>query len=195
MPKQRCLPKVSDVDAWIASCGYTLKWCSLTTDLDLRQWGVWMAFYVWIFLDLVPIAMTRRLAIFDDDILVCNDLIWMQIFNEFNSRKIHDEINVFSGVQKNSLFLVIIVGTLVGQVHFFVDFLSTAHANALFLVFQTPWSNTFAPKKYFRHTCSANFPTIIVLSKAVVKFCFCSETKKCSQFPNLEIVYQKIFRR
>mmetsp|Transcript_24049 Transcript_24049/g.60409 ORF Transcript_24049/g.60409 Transcript_24049/m.60409 type:complete len:1134 (+) Transcript_24049:108-3509(+) len=48
--------------------------------------------------------------------LVFNVFVLMQLFNEFNSRKIHDEFNVFSGVLNNSLFLIIIVATFVGQV-------------------------------------------------------------------------------
>lgn len=47
--------------------------------------------------------------------IVFNVFVLMQLFNEVNSRKIHDEVNVFSGVFRNSLFLVIMVGTTVGQ--------------------------------------------------------------------------------
>jgi hypothetical protein len=48
--------------------------------------------------------------------MVFNVFVLMQLFNEINSRKIHDEANVFDGVLSNALFLVIIVGTAVGQV-------------------------------------------------------------------------------
>ena len=48
--------------------------------------------------------------------MVFNVFVLMQLFNEINSRKIHDETNVFEGVFSNPLFLVIIVGTAVGQV-------------------------------------------------------------------------------
>ena len=39
-----------------------------------------------------------------------------QCFNEINSRKIHNEYNVFSGIHKNLLFIVIVAGTVAGQV-------------------------------------------------------------------------------
>ena len=45
--------------------------------------------------------------------LVFNVFIWMQLFNEINSRKINDELNVFSGLFSNWIFpavWVIIVG-------------------------------------------------------------------------------------
>jgi len=42
--------------------------------------------------------------------------VLMQIFNEFNARKIHGESNVFSGVLGQPLFVIIIVGTLIVQV-------------------------------------------------------------------------------
>jgi len=48
--------------------------------------------------------------------MVFNIFVLMQIFNEINSRKIHNEPNVFEGIHKNSLFLVIVIGTLIGQV-------------------------------------------------------------------------------
>ena len=47
--------------------------------------------------------------------IVFNVFVLMQVFNEINSRKIHNEINVFDGVFKNSFFLVIVVGTFVVQ--------------------------------------------------------------------------------
>jgi len=48
--------------------------------------------------------------------IVFNVFVLMQIFNEVNSRKIHNEWNVFSGIHKNFLFLFIVIGTLVAQV-------------------------------------------------------------------------------
>jgi len=47
--------------------------------------------------------------------MVFNVFVLMQIFNEVNSRKIHNELNVFDGVFKNAFFLVIVIGTLVVQ--------------------------------------------------------------------------------
>jgi hypothetical protein len=40
----------------------------------------------------------------------------MQVFNEINSRKIHNEVNVFEGITKNSFFIVIVIGTFLVQV-------------------------------------------------------------------------------
>ena len=48
--------------------------------------------------------------------MVFNVFVLMQIFNEVNSRKIHNELNVFDGVLKNKIFLIIVIGTLVTQV-------------------------------------------------------------------------------
>jgi len=53
--------------------------------------------------------------------MVFNVFVLMQLFNEINSRKIHDEANVFDGVLSNPLFLVIIFGTAVGQ-YFLIEF-------------------------------------------------------------------------
>jgi hypothetical protein len=39
----------------------------------------------------------------------------LQIFNEISCRKVHNEINVFSGILTNSLFLGILVFTAAGQ--------------------------------------------------------------------------------
>jgi len=48
--------------------------------------------------------------------MVFNVFVLMQVFNEVNARKIHNELNVFDGVFKNAFFLVIVVGTLVVQI-------------------------------------------------------------------------------
>ncbi|XP_015227703.1 PREDICTED: plasma membrane calcium-transporting ATPase 1-like [Cyprinodon variegatus] len=48
--------------------------------------------------------------------IVFNTFVLMQIFNEFNARKIHGERNVFEGVFNNPIFCSIILGTLVVQV-------------------------------------------------------------------------------
>lgn len=39
---------------------------------------------------------------------VFNTFVWLQIFNFINSRKIFDEVNVFKGITKNPLFLIIV---------------------------------------------------------------------------------------
>ncbi|XP_028305065.1 plasma membrane calcium-transporting ATPase 1-like [Gouania willdenowi] len=48
--------------------------------------------------------------------IIFNTFVLMQIFNEFNARKIHGERNVFEGVHRNPIFCSIIAGTLVTQV-------------------------------------------------------------------------------
>jgi len=48
--------------------------------------------------------------------MLFNTFVLMQLFNELNSRKLYGEWNVFSGIQTNNYFLVIIVGTLGAQI-------------------------------------------------------------------------------
>ncbi|XP_008276216.1 plasma membrane calcium-transporting ATPase 1-like isoform X1 [Stegastes partitus] len=48
--------------------------------------------------------------------IVFNTFVLMQIFNEFNARKIHGERNVFEGVFNNPIFCTIILGTLIIQI-------------------------------------------------------------------------------
>eukprot|EP00794_Sanderia_malayensis_P006980 gene6980-7765_t len=48
--------------------------------------------------------------------IVFNTFVMMQLFNEINSRKVHGERNVFSGIFKNQLFLGILFGTFVVQI-------------------------------------------------------------------------------
>lgn len=42
----------------------------------------------------------------------------MQLFNEINSRKIHGEKNVFSGIYRNIIFCSVVLGTFICQVRF-----------------------------------------------------------------------------
>ena len=39
--------------------------------------------------------------------VVFNIFVYMQVFNMINARKIHDEVNIFKGIHRNMLFLVI----------------------------------------------------------------------------------------
>jgi calcium-translocating P-type ATPase len=48
--------------------------------------------------------------------VIFNVFVWMQIFNEINSRKINDEFNVFEGIWTNWLFGVVLFITILGQV-------------------------------------------------------------------------------
>jgi len=38
-----------------------------------------------------------------------NTFLWMTIFNFVNARKLKDEINVFKGITKNVLFIIIVI--------------------------------------------------------------------------------------
>jgi len=44
-----------------------------------------------------------------------NTFVFLQLFNEFNSRRIHDELNVFEGLWGDWLFVGIWVFTIVAQ--------------------------------------------------------------------------------
>ena len=48
--------------------------------------------------------------------IIFNAFVLMTLFNEINARKIHNERNVFKGVQKNSIFLGIWFTCLIGQI-------------------------------------------------------------------------------
>jgi len=48
--------------------------------------------------------------------MVFNVFVLMQVFNEINARKIHNEVNVFEGIMKNTFFIVIVIGTFLVQV-------------------------------------------------------------------------------
>lgn len=48
--------------------------------------------------------------------VVFNTFVMMQLFNEFNARKIHGERNVFDGILNNLIFCSIVFGTFVIQV-------------------------------------------------------------------------------
>ncbi|KAG6620038.1 Calcium-translocating P-type ATPase, PMCA-type [Phytophthora cinnamomi] len=47
--------------------------------------------------------------------IVFNTFVWAQLFNELNCRKIHDEINIFTGITKNRVFLYVCVLQVVMQ--------------------------------------------------------------------------------
>ncbi|ETO59667.1 calcium-translocating P-type ATPase, PMCA-type [Phytophthora nicotianae P1976] len=48
--------------------------------------------------------------------IVFNTFVWMQLFNELNCRKIHDELNIFKGITKNRVFLYVCVLQIAMQV-------------------------------------------------------------------------------
>ena len=52
--------------------------------------------------------------------IVFNTFVMMQLFNEINARKVHGERNVFSGIFRNKIFGIILIGTLVVQVYLLI---------------------------------------------------------------------------
>ena len=58
--------------------------------------------------------------------IIFNAFVLMTLFNELNARKIHNERNVYKGIQKNYIFIGIWVTCLVGQVNLF----SSSYFNA-----------------------------------------------------------------
>ncbi len=48
--------------------------------------------------------------------IIFNVFVIMTLFNEINGRKIHEERNVFDGIQNNYIFIVIWIICLAGQV-------------------------------------------------------------------------------
>ncbi|KAJ0397080.1 hypothetical protein P43SY_005311 [Pythium insidiosum] len=48
--------------------------------------------------------------------IIFNTFVWLQLFNELNARKIHDEINIFSGITGNAVFLYVTVFQVAMQV-------------------------------------------------------------------------------
>jgi Ca2+ transporting ATPase len=47
--------------------------------------------------------------------VVFNTFVWMQLFNEFNSRKIHDEANIFEGLMGNHVYIYTMILQIVMQ--------------------------------------------------------------------------------
>ena len=50
------------------------------------------------------------------DTIVFNTFVWMQIFNEFNNRRLDNKLNIFEGVHRNAFFIVINIIMVAGQV-------------------------------------------------------------------------------
>lgn len=53
--------------------------------------------------------------------IIFNTFVLMQLFNEINSRKIHGERNVFSGIFRNLIFCSVVLGTFISQVRFWLE--------------------------------------------------------------------------
>lgn len=50
------------------------------------------------------------------DTIVFNTFVWMQIFNEFNNRRLDNKLNIFEGVHRNAFFIVINIIMIAGQI-------------------------------------------------------------------------------
>ncbi|OJJ95959.1 hypothetical protein ASPACDRAFT_47316 [Aspergillus aculeatus ATCC 16872] len=50
------------------------------------------------------------------DTIIFNTFVWMQIFNEFNCRRLDNKLNIFQGLTKNAWFMVINVLMVGGQI-------------------------------------------------------------------------------
>ena len=50
--------------------------------------------------------------------IIFNTFVMMTLFNEINARKIHGERNVFKGLNRNPMFILIWIATFVVQVFF-----------------------------------------------------------------------------
>ena len=48
--------------------------------------------------------------------MVFNTFVWMQIFNEFNNRRLDNKLNIFEGVHRNAFFIVINMIMVGGQI-------------------------------------------------------------------------------
>lgn len=103
-----------------ARAGARLHVCAPPTCEDPRGTGVTAARWVqvWDAWD-GPRAFYHDVVEDDETMsksLLFNAFIFMQVFNEINSRKILDEYNIFSGIHKSPIFLGVLLVTAVLQV-------------------------------------------------------------------------------
>lgn len=47
--------------------------------------------------------------------IIFNTFVMMTLFNEVNARKIHGQRNVFEGLHRNAIFLIIWLSTFISQ--------------------------------------------------------------------------------
>lgn len=48
--------------------------------------------------------------------MVFNTFVWMQIFNEFNNRRLDNKLNIFEGAHRNPFFIIINIIMIAGQI-------------------------------------------------------------------------------
>jgi Cation transporting ATPase, C-terminus len=69
--------------------------------------------------------------------IIFNAFVWMQLFNEVNSRKLDNEKNMFSGIHRNPMFLAVVTATIVVQILFVqVIFLSIVYLFSILFCFR-----------------------------------------------------------
>ena len=61
-------------------------------------------------------CLTCQLEDFQHGTIIFNTFIWCQIFNEYNARFIFDELNMFRGLEKNSVFIGVSLVTIGAQI-------------------------------------------------------------------------------
>ncbi len=70
---------------------------------------------------------------------IFNTFVWMQIFNQYNNRRLDNKFNIFEGVQRNWFFIGIQFIIIAGQV-IIVEFGSTAFSTVKLDAFQWTYS-------------------------------------------------------
>ncbi|KAF7259097.1 hypothetical protein EG68_04464 [Paragonimus skrjabini miyazakii] len=93
--------------------------------------------------------------------LIFNCLVFMTLFNEFNARKIHGQRNVFSGLQRNVLFVVIWFATFLLQV-LIIQFGSYAFSTAPLTLDQWIWCMFFGIGELVWHQVITTVPNAII---------------------------------
>ncbi|CAL8074335.1 unnamed protein product [Calicophoron daubneyi] len=103
--------------------------------------------------------------------LLFNTFVLMTLFNEFNCRKIHGQRNVFSGLQRNILFVIIWFATFILQV-IIVQFGSYAFSTAALSPDQWMWCMFFGVGELVWHQLITSVPN------TVIPTCKCRRKKK-----------------
>ena len=80
-----------------------------------------------------PWGVPRCFGGLEHGTVLFNTFIFMQLFNELNARKLHGEVNIFEGMHRSRILLVILVVCILFQfcaVQFFGIFMKTTPLNA-----------------------------------------------------------------
>ncbi|KER32593.1 hypothetical protein T265_01286 [Opisthorchis viverrini] len=108
--------------------------------------------------------------------LIFNTLVMMTLFNEFNARKIHGQRNVFSGLQRNPLFVIIWFATFVLQV-LLIQFGSYAFSTAPLTADQWLWCLFFGVGELVWGQVMNSVPN------AIIPKCTCCKRKRPEEEP------------